>query len=194
MKKPLLTLITAVVLAGCSASASAATVQTTQPIVTPVQTVGFWQPKTETLLAAQYEKSVSVLATQSRIANVIRRVENRIGKTWYVFSGDQPTGWDCSGLTRWAYAQLGIEIPHSATKQASSGRLVKTPLLGDIVLFGYKGSKSFYHAALYIGGGKVVHAGFKRGTTTQIIAISSPAFKGSRVAYVRVLDTSPSVP
>jgi cell wall-associated NlpC family hydrolase len=123
--------------------------------------------------------------------SVIRRVEARIGKTWYVFSGDQPTGWDCSGLTRWAYAQLGIEIPHSATKQAGAGRFVKSPLPGDIVLFGYKGSKSFYHAALYVGNGKVVHAGFRRGMTTQLIAIDAPAFKGSRVAYVRVLDTTP---
>lgn len=128
---------------------------------------------------------------QKKLTLVINQVKARIGKTWYVFSGDTPRGWDCSGLTRWAYEQLGIEIPHSATKQASVGAVVTTPKPGDIVLFGYKGYKSYYHAALYIGGGKVVHAGFRKGMTTAIIPLASPAFKGSRITFIRVVDTAP---
>lgn len=197
MKKQIITLIAATVLAGCSASATAAETPTitkaSYKAPTSVLEV-LENPQTQTLLGEQNAAVASVLAKQVKMGKVIRQVESRIGKTWYVFSGDQPTGWDCSGLTRWAYAQLGIDIPHSATKQAGSGRLVTDPQPGDIVLFGYKGSKSYYHAALYIGGGKVVHAGFRRGTTTQIISISSPAFRGSRVSYVRVLDTTPIVP
>lgn len=197
MKKQIITLVAVAVLAGCSASASAAQAPTVNvaSYKAPTSVLNLLQdPQPQTLLGKQNAAVMSVLAQQARMDKVISRVEARIGKTWYVFSGDQPTGWDCSGLTRWAYAQMGIDIPHSATKQAGVGRLVEDPLPGDIVLFGYKGSKSYYHAALYVGNGKVVHAGFRRGTTTQIISISSPAFRGSRVSYVRVLDTTPIIP
>lgn len=172
--KKFITFASILLLAGCSAStASAAQINTTTK-ATPV-------------FAKTVETSV---LRRAEIAKVISQVESRIGKTWYVFSGDTPRGWDCSGLTRWAYEQLGVVIPHSATQQAASGVKVKTPAVGDIVLFGYKNSKSYYHAALYVGKGMVVHAGFRRGMTTQLIPILSPAFKGSRITFIHVLTGS----
>jgi len=141
-----------------------------------------------TLMGQQYMANSTAASNRKKIAAVVKRLEKRIGKTRYVFSGSTPSGWDCSGLTRWAYGELGIEIPHSATKQYSVGQAVKEPQVGDIVLFGYKGSKSYYHAAIYVGSGNVIHAGFRRGTVTERIAILSPAFKGSRITFIRVLD------
>lgn len=187
-------IITASILltASCAASAASASPVGIQPVsavqqVTVADITG--QKPVLTLLGQEYVEAGVKAENKRRIATVIHKLEGRIGKTWYVFSGDQPTGWDCSGLTRWAYAQLGIEIPHSATKQAGVGRVVETPELGDIVLFGYKNSKSYYHAAIYAGSGIVIHAGFRRGTTTQRIPILSPAFKGSRITFIRVLNS-----
>jgi peptidoglycan DL-endopeptidase CwlO len=105
-----------------------------------------------------------------------------------VFSGSTPRGWDCSGLTRWAYAQIGIDIPHSANKQARSGIKVASPAIGDLVLFGYPGSNTFFHASIYIGNGQVIHAGFKRGQTTSILDLDSASVKNTKMRFVKVTN------
>jgi cell wall-associated NlpC family hydrolase len=89
-------------------------------------------------------------------------------------------------MVRWAYLELGKELPHSATKQAHSGKRVKTPKVGDIVAFAYKGYSGFYHSAIYIGNGKVVNAnrGFK-GTFIEPLT----NYKGNRIVYVRIMET-----
>lgn len=127
--------------------------------------------------------------TTSDVQTVVNQIKSRVGKTWYVFSGASPEGWDCSGLTYWAYQQLGIEIPHSANKQGHLNKGVKDPKVGDIVLFGYKGTGTYYHAALYIGNGKIIHAGFRKGTRTEILSLSDPSFKGSTIKFVRLVET-----
>ena len=128
---------------------------------------------------------------EQRTKHVLAQLKARIGKTWYVFSGDQPSGWDCSGLTRWAYAQLGYNIPHSAHKQATLGKRVTVPQLGDIVVFAY--GPWFVHAAIYVGGNKVIHAGFRPGTRTEIISLSSPAFHGMHWEFRRILPFTQKV-
>lgn len=143
-------------------------------------------------LAAQQaleEKQAEVDAQNAKMEAVIDQLKTHIGKTWYVFSGSTPSGWDCSGLVYWAYQQLGIDVPHSANKLGHLNDGVKDPVAGDIVVWSYKGSTSYYHAAIYIGNGKVIHAGFRKGTTTQIIDLDSPSFKGSTAKFVRVITT-----
>jgi cell wall-associated NlpC family hydrolase len=125
-------------------------------------------------------------AAEHRMAQVVKQLKKRIGKTWYVFSGSTPSGWDCSGLTRWAYAQIGVDIPHSANKQAASGVKVAAPAIGDLVLFGYKGTNTFFHASIYIGNGKVIHAGFKKGQTTSVLDLQSASVKNTKMRFVRV--------
>lgn len=139
--------------------------------------------------APDFMHKVSLMAEGQKVQKVIRQLKSRIGKTWYVFSGDTPRGWDCSGLTMWAYKQLGIEVPHSANKQGHLAKGVKDPMPGDIVVWAYGKSTSYYHAAIYIGNGKVIHAGFQKGMTTQIISLNSPAFKGSTPKFIRLIET-----
>lgn len=73
--------------------------------------------------------------------------------TPYVWGGNQPGGFDCSGLTSWAYAQAGVHIPRTAAEQ-TVGRQVSYEELqpGDLVLWSG-------HAAMYVGDGKMVEAG-----------------------------------
>ncbi len=125
-----------------------------------------------------------------KIQSVVEQLKDRVGKTWYVFSGSTPRGWDCSGLVYWAYEQLGVSVEHSATKQGNSGTKVRTPKIGDIVVFGYKGSKSYYHSSIYIGDGKVIHAGFRKGTTTSIIALDDPSFRNSTITFIRHIESN----
>jgi hypothetical protein len=151
----------------------------------------------EVLYQAQQDKLLAKLEIEKelqlnsvKIQSVVGELKSRIGKTWYVFSGSTPRGWDCSGMVRWAYEQLGVSVEHSATKQGNSGTKVRTPKIGDIVVFGYKGSKSYYHSSIYIGDDKVIHAGFKKGTTTSIIALDDPSFKNSTITFVRLIESN----
>ena len=77
--------------------------------------------------------------------------------TQYVWgSADPNVGFDCSGLTSWAWAQAGVYIPHSSAAQYSS--LPHVPLgsvqPGDLIFY----YSPISHVALYIGGGQIVHA------------------------------------
>jgi peptidoglycan endopeptidase LytE len=177
MKKLIAISVIALVMTGCSASVGASTKASavaTQQVVEP---------------APDLMTKVSLMAEGYRVQGVVKRLESRIGKTWYVFSGASPSGWDCSGLVYWAYQQLGIEVPHSANKLGHLAQGVKDPMPGDIVVWAYGKSTSYYHAAIYIGNGKVIHAGFHKGTTTQIISLNDPSFKGSTAKFVRLVET-----
>ncbi|MFF3688407.1 NlpC/P60 family protein [Streptomyces sp. NPDC002187] len=74
----------------------------------------------------------------------------------YVWGASGPSGFDCSGLVQWSYAQAGVGLPRTSQAQANAGRRV--PLSearpGDIVT--YRSDAS--HVALYVGNGRVVHA------------------------------------
>ena len=131
-----------------------------------------------------YEKHI---ADSQRLLEAVEKTKSYVGKTWYVFSGSTPQGWDCSGLVRWAYLEAGIEIPHSATKQGFLGISVDTPQVGDIVAFTWKNQKNAYHSGIYIGDGKIIHAGFKKGTRTSIISLDSPSFETSDIHFRRLI-------
>jgi peptidoglycan DL-endopeptidase CwlO len=75
----------------------------------------------------------------------------------YKYGGASPsTGFDCSGLTMYVYAQLGISLPHNAAAQYSSGAPVSRENLqpGDLVFFG----SPIHHVGIYTGGGQMIHA------------------------------------
>jgi len=181
MKKSIIAAVAVLTLAGCSASAVASTIA----------------PKDEAVLQTTNEKTNNVLETKNLIQlvksqrnltqmkKVIKYLKTREHRTSYVFSGSSPRGWDCSGLVRWTYERFGLELPHSANKQAHIGKRVSNPVPGDIVVFAYKGSTNFYHAAIYIGNGKIINAHYEAGTT--IIQPLSD-YKNNQIRFVRVIE------
>jgi peptidoglycan DL-endopeptidase CwlO len=77
--------------------------------------------------------------------------------TQYVWgSADPSVGFDCSGLTMWAWAQAGVSLPHSSAAQYAA--LPHVPLSdiqpGDLLFF----YSPISHVALYVGGGTMIHA------------------------------------
>ncbi len=77
----------------------------------------------------------------------------------YVWGGDTPAGWDCSGFTQYVMKEDGINIPRTAAEQFAIGTPVDRNNLqaGDLVFFTtYKPGAS--HVGFYMGGGKFIHA------------------------------------
>jgi peptidoglycan DL-endopeptidase CwlO len=80
----------------------------------------------------------------------------------YVWGAVGPDSFDCSGLTRYAYAAAGVSIPRVSRDQYNFGQRVPlTDLLpGDLVYYARNTSdpRTIHHVAMYIGNGSIVHA------------------------------------
>lgn len=91
----------------------------------------------------------------------------------YVWGGSSLTsGADCSGFVMAVYAHFGVSLPHSSSSQAGYGTSVSLSNVqpGDLVFYGKGGIN---HVAIYIGGGRVVHAkGKQYGITTDAVGYS----------------------
>ena len=73
----------------------------------------------------------------------------------YRWGGASPSGFDCSGLVMYVYAQLGISLPHYTVAQYRMGVAVPRDRLqpGDLVFFDGLG-----HVGIYIGSNQFIHA------------------------------------
>jgi peptidoglycan DL-endopeptidase CwlO len=98
----------------------------------------------------------------------------------YVFAAAGPDAFDCSGLTMWAYAQVGISLVHYTGSQWNEGMHVSISQLepGDLVFF----YPDISHVGLYIGNGMMVDAPHT-GTDVQV----QPIFWDEYVGAVQIV-------
>lgn len=102
----------------------------------------------------------------------------------YVWGGASPsTGFDCSGLTSYAFAQIGVSLPHHAASQFNYGTPVSREDLqpADLVFFHGLG-----HMGMYIGGGQFIHAP-RTGDVVKISSIYDPWYASTWVGARRIL-------
>jgi cell wall-associated NlpC family hydrolase len=94
-------------------------------------------------------------ASSPRAAAAIAAARSALGKP-YVWGANGPSGFDCSGLTQWSYAQAGVSLPRTSQAQRFAGRQVPLSQAqpGDLVT--YRSDAS--HVAMYMGNGQVIHA------------------------------------
>jgi len=102
--------------------------------------------------------------------DVVALVLPWVGKTAYVFGGTAPTGWDCSGLVQWAYAQIGVHLDRTAVAQyAASQHIADSDLQpGDIVAFSNTYMPGVSHIGIYAGNGMMVNAADEKTGTVLI--------------------------
>lgn len=89
----------------------------------------------------------------------------------YVWAGASPAGFDCSGLTMYVYAELGIKLGHYTGFQYYEGRRVPRDQLepGDLVFFHANSGGVPGHEGIYVGNGSFIHAPH----TGDVVKISS---------------------
>src|SRR5439155_14845927 len=83
----------------------------------------------------------------------------------YKYGGDNPKdGFDCSGLTMWAWAQGGVSLPHSSAAQYDAVPHVSKDALqpGDLLFF----YQPISHVGIYIGNNQMIHATHPGGSVT----------------------------
>lgn len=94
--------------------------------------------------------------SSDRAAIVVEYALAQVGKP-YSFAASPPNSWDCTKLTSWAWAQVGVQLTPYSYAQAQEVRRISPDELqpGDLLFFFKNGS---HHASMYIGGGMIVEA------------------------------------
>jgi cell wall-associated NlpC family hydrolase len=125
------------------------------------------QAKINLLNSAVFKKAMAVFNSTGNFPNIPLPTTNTIGAQAlrfaltrrgdpYVWGAAGPSAFDCSGLVLWAYAQVGISLPHFTGAQWTMGVHVSRSQLqpGDLVFF----YADIGHVGLYIGNGLMVDA------------------------------------
>ena len=94
----------------------------------------------------------TVEAPNEKAAGAVRAALSQLGVP-YTWGGEAPgKGFDCSGLTKWAYGKEGIELQHFAANQDVGQRVSEQNLApGDLVVWDG-------HVAMYVGKGRMIEA------------------------------------
>jgi len=101
-------------------------------------------------------RSLQAPSAQSRAARAVAYAISKIGPASYLWGGNGPLHFDCSGLTSQAWLHAGVRIPRTAAGQLA--HLHRVPLSqirpGDLVVYTFRTHAD--HVAIYIGGGRTV--------------------------------------
>lgn len=104
-------------------------------------------------------------ASSTKANSIIATAKKYMGVK-YVWGGESPSGFDCSGYMQYVFSKNGISLPRTAAEQYQKGTWVNKANLkaGDLVFFStYKSGAS--HVGIYLGNGDFIHASTSKGVT-----------------------------
>jgi peptidoglycan DL-endopeptidase CwlO len=127
--------------------------------------------------------------TNAEVIAFLEAAESRLGMP-YVWGGDGPTDFDCSGLVQWSLARAGVVMPRVAAEQALTGPEVPLSKLepGDLLFYHTDPTAPDYisHVAIFIGDGKMLQAPMP-GLDVEIVpADFGSEFAGAVAVYPKV--------
>lgn len=104
-------------------------------------------------------KNFNVVVTSHGKEDSIKNIAYSMLGRPYLYGGNTPIGFDCSGFVQYVYKQSGFYIGRSAPDQLYAGYEVaySNIRIGDIIVWGY-GIDKITHTAIYIGNGMMIHA------------------------------------
>jgi cell wall-associated NlpC family hydrolase len=100
--------------------------------------------------------SGGVSTSSSGGSGVVGVAERYLGVPYHWGGTSPSSGFDCSGLVQYSYAQVGVSLPRTSQQQEHSGTEVspKNARPGDLVFYG----EPAYHVGIYMGNGKMIDA------------------------------------
>ncbi|MDX1890996.1 NlpC/P60 family peptidoglycan endopeptidase RipA [Mycolicibacterium sp. 050158] len=107
---------------------------------------------------------------------------NAVGPSRGIDSGAGTTGFDCSGLILYAFAGVGIKLPHYSGAQYELGRKIPSSQMrrGDVIFYGPGGSQ---HVTLYLGNGQMLEAPYT-GSTVKVSPVRTSGMTPYVVRYI----------
>lgn len=128
------------------------------------------------LVNQQPESEPVVVPTNAPRSSVVQIAMKYLGRP-YRWGAAGPSSFDCSGLTMYVYAQVGVGLPHSSRAQFGVGQFVPRSALqpGDLV---FRGSP-IHHVGIYVGNGQMIHAP-QSGDVVKISSAFSGRYAGAR--------------
>ncbi|UOF88903.1 NlpC/P60 family protein [Fodinisporobacter ferrooxydans] len=129
------------------------------------------------ILKALKKAGISETRT-SDVRTKIIQIAKGLEGTPYAWGGTSPSGFDCSGFTKYVFSQIGIDLPRTSEDQYNNGTSIDKSALkpGDLVFFNTYGSGAS-HVGIYLGGGNFIHAASEK---VQIDSIDNPYYWQSR--------------
>ena len=104
----------------------------------------------------------------------------------YRWAGSNETGVDCSGLVRYVFGALGIDLPHNAAQLSTRGTSVPADTAqmqpGDLIVFSPKKSNRISHVGIYMGNGTMLHAS---SYNKRVVEVPLATYRGLRLRDVR---------
>jgi cell wall-associated NlpC family hydrolase len=98
----------------------------------------------------------TIPSTSSRAAIAVAAAKSQVGVPYVKYMSKEGVGFDCSGLTMYAWKQAGVSLPHQSRAQFARGPQIPTEYIepGDLVYF----HNPISHVGIYIGDGMMVDA------------------------------------
>lgn len=108
-----------------------------------------------------------VLGSSGRGSEAAQEALGQLGNRAVERGAEPGTGFDASGLVRWAYGEHQVTLPRAADAQSRAGAAVKAADLevGDAIFFSDPAG-TIVHEGIYVGGGQFVHAPAEGGVVT----------------------------
>ncbi len=149
-------------------------------------------PLTAQQITLTAPRAVSVLKPFSRLSesahslrdSLVAFTKRQLGVPYQRGEATPEDGFDCSGLAKYVMAEFGARLPRTSGEQALVGKKIERDIAflkpGDLLTFGH--GKRISHVAIYIGGGRYVHAPVPGGTVREesLAHTKSSWWKGAR--------------